>query len=182
MAKTGPKRKFELDREKLDEMYQRMSMRQIADHFGCGETLVWARIKEFGIKFRGNEDGNGKRRKRPDRTERHLQNIIRSLKKIDRSGPKAPRWRGGLAAANLKLRASGAYKQWKYASRKRANNRCEGCGIENGTTCECCGTQVKLHCHHIKSFAEFPKSRFDPRNSEVLCPKCHNSRHNGKIV
>ena len=70
---------------------------------------------------------------------------------------------------------------WKIESKKRAGNRCEGCGVENGSMCECCGTKITLHCHHLKSFAKHPELRFDPENSEVLCPKCHYSRHNGKL-
>lgn len=179
MAKTGPKRKYELDPKQLDEMYQRMSMRDIAAHFGCGETLIWARIKEFGIVHH-NTDGNGRKRKRPPVTDEHRKNMGEA-RRGKYGGENAPRWRGGAAAANLRLRASGAYKQWKIASRKRAGNRCEECGIENGSTCPCCGTSIRLHCHHIKPFAQFPESRFDPENSEVLCPKCHTQRHNGKI-
>lgn len=183
MSKTGPKRKYEFDREQLEEMYQRLSIRQIAEHFGCGDSIVWLRLKEFGVKFK-DSDGklkSGRFRKRPPRTEEHRQNLIAALKKIDRSGPNAPRWRGGVAADNLRARSTGAYKQWKIECRKRVGDRCEGCGIANGTMCECCGYTIKLHCHHIKSFAEFPESRFDPQNSEVLCHKCHNSRHNGKL-
>ena len=178
MAKTGPKRKYELDRKALDELYQRLSMREIAKHFGCGETLVWNRIKEYGIKFRDAK--TGRHRKRPPRTDEHRRNLAKG-RRGKWGGDKSPAWRGGVHAAHMLLRASGEYKQWKLDSRKRANNRCESCGVENGTVCHCCGTRTKLHCHHIKSFAKFPESRFDPQNSEVLCPKCHNSRHNGKI-
>src|SRR5690349_18351626 len=55
--------------------------------------------------------------------------------------------------------------------------RAAGCGVENGTACECCGAQVRLHVHHVESFAKVPERRFDPNNSEILCPKCHHSRH-----
>ena len=173
MAKTGPKRKYEIEKSELQEMFQRMPAKAIAAHFGCGETLIWNRLEEYGISTKV-------KRKYKPRTEEHRRNLGIS-RRGKWGGAKAGNWRGGLAAANLRLRASGAYKQWKIESRKRAGNRCEGCGIANDTTCECCGTKIKLHCHHVKSFAAYPELRFDPKNSEVLCPKCHNSRHNGKI-
>lgn len=173
MAKTGPKRKYEIDPKQLEEMFQRLPARDIATHFGCGETLIWKRLEEYGISLKT-------RRKYKPRTDEHRKNLGLS-KRGKWGGEKAGNWRGGMAAVNLRLRASGAYKQWKIESRKRAGNKCEVCGVLNGTMCECCGTQIKLHCHHIKSFADFPDSRFDPRNSEVLCPQCHYSRHTRKI-
>lgn len=179
MAKTGPKRKIEIDRSELDALYQRISMREIAKHFGCGETVVWNRIKEYGITFKAAK--TGRHRKRPPRTDEHKLNISKALRGGKMAGENAHNWRGGLSAINLRLRSTGEYKQWKIASKKRANNCCEECGIKNGTTCACCGTQIKLHCHHLFSFAKFPESRFDPKNSLVLCPKCHAIRHNGKI-
>jgi YHS domain-containing protein len=71
------------------------------------------------------------------------------------------------------LRQSSAYKTWRNQSKKRANYQCEKCGIKEGSTCECCGTKIYLHVHHIKPFASFIDLRFDPKNSMVLCPKCH---------
>lgn len=177
MANRGPKRKYEFDRAILAAQFKKIPMHAIAKQYGCSEGLIWKRLKEFGIKFEKRE-----KRKYKPRTEEHRQNLIKALSKIDRSGPNAPNWRGGIGPINLRARSTGAFKQWKIESRKRAGNRCEGCGMPNDTMCKCCGYKIKLHCHHIKSFAEFPESRFDPQNSEVLCPKCHNSRHNGKIV
>jgi transposase len=178
MAKTGPKRKYAFNREKLDEMYQRMSLRDIAKELGCGETLVWNRVKEFGITFKAAK--NGRFRPRVF-TEQHRKNMGMA-RRGKFTQEKSPSWRGGVHAMHLHIRASGAYKSWKLAARKRANNRCESCGVENKSVCPCCGTKISLHVHHIKQFAKFPVERFDPENSEVLCPKCHNIRHNGKIV
>jgi len=178
MAKTGPKRKYEFEREQLDEMYQRMSLADIARHFGCGETLIWKWIHKFRITFKGGK--SGKHRKRKPFTAQHLERMSKA-RQGKRSGENSPNWRGGIHAINLRQRATGAYKQWKIASRKRAGNRCESCGVANGTECLCCGTKITLHCHHIKSFAKFPEYRFDPENSRVLCPKCHKHEHNGKI-
>lgn len=174
MAKTGPKREFNPDRAEMEALFQSMTMLELAKHYGVGETVVWKRAKEFDLK---REDGRRKRYK--PRTDAHRKAL--SLSRRGKwGGEKAPNWRGGIHAVNMRLRSSGAYKQWKIESKKRAGNRCEGCGVENGSICECCGTKITLHCHHLKSFAKHPELRFDPENSEVLCPKCHYSRHNGK--
>lgn len=171
------KRKWHLDPKQLEEMYQRMSLRDIARHFGCGETLIWNRIKEHGITFKGAP--NGRHRPR-EFTEQHRLNLSKAHWGVQ-AGEKSPRWKGGIHQKHLRIRATGEYRQWRLAARKRANDCCEGCGVANGTSCGCCGHEIKLHVHHLKSFAKFPDHRFDPANSEVLCPNCHNSRHGRKI-
>ena len=154
-------------------------MRDIAKHYGVGETTVWAKIKEFGIKFRGNESGNGHKRKRPPRTEEHSRKIgqSRTGKYV---GEKAGNWKGGVAQVHNRLRQSNAYQTWKKQALALRGNKCQQCGVEGGKICECCGTSIKLHVHHVKSFAKYPETRFDPENSEVLCPSCHHSRHRCK--
>lgn len=174
MAKTGPARTFNPSREELNELYQTHSMAAIAEKFGVGETVVWKRIKEFGLV---RTDGRKKRYR--SRSRSHSLNI--SLSHRGKwAGDKNPNWKGGVHDVHLALRRTGAYRQWKIEALLRAENRCEGCSVENGTICECCGTKISLHVHHLKPFALFPELRFDPMNSEVLCPKCHRSRHHGK--
>ncbi len=154
-------------------------MRQIADHFGVGETLIHSRIRECGIKLRGYENA----RKRPKTfTPEHLA-AMREAGKRRRgawAGANNPHWKGGLTAANLSARSSGAYMEWKRDALALADNKCQACGVTKGTVCKCCGHKTTLHVHHVKSFARHPEYRFDPTNSEVLCSRCHDSRHNGK--
>lgn len=171
---------LKIGKEVLQEMYQSMTCRQIADHFGCGETAIWNRVKQYGIKLAGYED-NPRRRPKPF-TAAHLK-AIRASHKARRGvfvGPKAARWKGGLTTINLLARASGAYREWKFESLELAGNKCSSCGAKKGSVCECCGQKTALHVHHVHSFAKFPDKRFDPSNSEVLCVKCHHSRHFGK--
>jgi hypothetical protein len=165
----------------LESMYQTMPMKKIAEHFGVGETVVWQRIHEYGIKLNGFED---KPRSRPKPfSEQHLEAMrVAGMKRRGKwVGQKNPNWRGGRTESNLAARRTGAYKQWKLASLARVGNRCESCGVEKGHVCECCGNKIALHVHHVKSFASHEELRFDPLNSEVLCSKCHHSRHFGKI-
>lgn len=177
--KTGGRMKFSPDPEILRKQYQEMSLAMIASLYGVGETTVWARVKELGIKFLGADDHNGKRRKRPPKTDEQRMNMSKA--RIGKyRGKDGGNWQGGKAEEHRLLRQSLAYKLWQKAALELRGNRCQDCGAEGGDVCECCGTVVKLHVHHVYSFAKFPDIRFDPQNSEVLCPKCHYSRHRCK--
>lgn len=175
----GGKRDFDPPADVLRDLYQTMSMREIAKKFGVGETVVWKRLQEHGIKLRDFEAGG--HRLKPGRifTKAHRLNI--SLANTGKwAGDKNPHWKGGAQVVNLRLRASGAYRRWKQDALALRGNKCQGCGVANGTVCECCGTRVRLHVHHVESFAKVPDKRFDPSNSEILCAKCHHSRHRSK--
>lgn len=175
------KQKFVVDKEVLRSMYQTMTMKKIAEHFGVGETVVWKRVHDFGIVLEGFEVDP---RRRPKKfSEAHLQAMKEAgvRRRGKWSGQNNPNWRGGRSEQNLALRRSGAYKQWKIDSLKLAQNKCQQCGVEKDHVCDCCGQKTVLHVHHVKSFAKHEELRFDPNNSEVLCAKCHHSRHFGKI-
>lgn len=170
---------LQISKEQLEKMYQTMTCRKIAEHFGCGETAIWNRVKKYGIKLNGVQNP----RKRPKQfTEAHLEALRAAKKKIRGvyTGDKASNWKGGAAEQNRIARASGEYKEWKLLALARAGNKCQSCGVKKGHVCECCGQRATLHVHHVFSFAKFPNLRFDPSNSEVLCARCHHSRHHGK--
>lgn len=176
------KRKFVPDRDQLEKMYQSNTMAQLAAFYGVGETVVWRRIHEYGIKLKGNEDNPRKRPKQPFSPE-HLQ-ALRTVGMSRRgrwAGENNPNWQGGRHDVHMALRRTGAYMQWKAGALELAGHKCQQCGAEKGRICECCGHKTQLHVHHVKSFAKHPKDRFDPANSEVLCERCHRSRHFGKI-
>ena len=50
-------------------------MRQIADTYGVGETVVWKRLKEFGIKLHDYEKGG--HRLRPGRIFSEIRQVVR---------------------------------------------------------------------------------------------------------
>lgn len=168
------RRRFDPPAEELRNLYQVKSMREIAEHYKAGETVVFKRLKEHGIEL----DGYVNHRLKPGRefTAEHRKAL--SLAHEGRwSDEKNPNWKGGAVAKNMKARASGAYKQWRVAALALKGNICECCGVKQNSLCECCGVVTRLHVHHKKPFSKFPELRFDPENAEVLCPKCHNSRH-----
>lgn len=175
--KHGPQRKFTPTREELHGLYQTKTLKEIADLYGVGETVVWNRTKELDVKVEGRQLGH---RGLHIRTRKHkeAQSIAFRGKW---TGDKNPHWKGGVHVKNLQERGSGAYKQWKLKSLELHGNACQGCGVVKGATCECCGHKVALHVHHVLPFATHPESRYDPNNSEVLCQKCHALSHGRKI-
>jgi DNA-directed RNA polymerase subunit RPC12/RpoP len=79
-----------------------------------------------------------------------------------------PRWKGGIAKTNQKLRTTQEYRKWRMKVLVKADFRCAGCGQENS-----------WEAHHIKSFAENPELRCDADNGECLCNLCHNKTKKG---
>lgn len=171
------KRIFLVDKKTLESLYQRMTMKQIAEQLGVGETVIHKRIHEFGIKLAGHEDAP---RTRPKKfTPEHVEALRQAHRKTRGVyvGEKNHNWRGGATEQNLAARRSGAYKEWKHEALALAGNKCQQCGAAKGYVCPCCGQRVALHVHHVRSFAKHIEERFDPKNSEVLCAKCHHSKH-----
>ena len=83
------------------------------------------------------------------------------------SGSKNNNWKGGITKENTRLRNSVRYLLWRDAVFKRDNYTCQDCGKIGGD----------LHCHHIKSFADYPELRFMTQNGKTLCIKCHSMYH-----
>lgn len=179
IGKVGGRRAFDPPKEVLETMYQSMSMREIAEQFGVGETVVFKRLKEHSIEL----EQHGNHRLKPGRifSESHKQNIRKSLIARVAYGEKNPNWQGGLTEINRRARTGWEARQWREESLTRANHQCEHCGANQGHQCECCGLKIKLHVHHVQSFSKFPDLRFDPKNSEVLCPMCHHKTHETRM-
>lgn len=87
---------------------------------------------------------------------------------LKRKGKLNGNWKGGLTAIKRGLKRTPEYYQWRKAVLERDNKICQECGKLNS----------KL-VHHIKSFKEFPKLRFDINNGITLCLDCHKKIHFG---
>jgi hypothetical protein len=61
----------------------------------------------------------------------------------------------------------GKHGAWARAVISRDNAICQRCGA----------TDVELHAHHIKPFAEYPELRWDLANGLTLCSACHWAEH-----
>lgn len=170
--------KHVIDKAELEKLYQTMTLKQLAEHYGCGETTIWSRVKKYGITHKEFGDLGHKRRPR-EFTEEHRKNMSEARR--GKYGAEANgNWKGGISHLHRSLRGSLDYQLWRKNALALRGDKCQDCGVADGSGCECCGTKVKLHVHHVFSFAKFPEKRFDPENSEVLCPKCHYSRHRVK--
>lgn len=175
MAKTGPKRTFNPDREEFAGLYKRMSMKAIAEHYNVGETVVFKRVREFGLKRISRANRLTGKKKSPE----HVQNM-REAMKGRLSGPDNPNWKGGVCHFNRRLRSTRAFLDWKEAVRSRAGWKCENCGIAHGRQPD--GRKIYLHSHHIKPMSEYPDLMHDPDNGKCLCPRCHRKEHNWKTA
>jgi 5-methylcytosine-specific restriction endonuclease McrA len=80
-----------------------------------------------------------------------------------RAGEKCNLWRGGVRSANLAVRDSIHYKEWRKAVFARDDWTCLGCGNRGG----------KLQAHHVKPFSTHPELRFEASNGQTLCIPCH---------
>lgn len=95
--------------------------------------------------------------------------------RIDRSGLKGknhPNWikdRTKLKTPKKEtLRKSTKFKEWRKKIFDRDNYSCQICH-DRGKK----GHWIEIHSHHIKSFADFPKDRFNIDNGITLCKSCH---------
>lgn len=60
------------------------------------------------------------------------------------------------------------YRFWRTEIFKRDNYTCQECKIRS-----CKGISVQLEAHHIKSWKDYPESRYDINNGITLCKSCH---------
>lgn len=173
---TGPSRSFQPPKKELENLLQQMSMRDIAKHYGVSETVVFTRVKQYGLE--GPSRSERLKVYAKNRPPSHNQKIADSLTLL--TGPLAAGWKGGITEERKLARGTKKYMQWKLSVIKRDGFKCVRCGVEQGHVCECCGSRILLHAHHIKSFAENHELRYDVNNGISLCSICHWKEHNGK--
>lgn len=169
---AGPKPLFKPPKAELAKLYKKMTMREIAAHYGVGETIIFTRIKQYQLP----PITRSERLKGHKKTDAHRAALSRAHKG-KQTGADNPNWKGGITKENNRVRTSIEARIWKLKVLEAANFRCQECGVEHGSFCEHCGTRTTLHAHHIKPFAMHPELRFDPMNGEALCNRCHRLQH-----
>lgn len=168
----GPKPSFNPDPKELADLYSRMSMREIAVHFGVGETVVFHRIKQAGL----TPVSRSERLKGRLKSDSHRANLSAALVG-NLVGERNPNWKGGVSGEARRGRNTALHRTWKQAVLEAAAYHCQRCGVEQGSRCDCCGHIRRLHVHHIKTYAKHPELRYSPDNGEALCEKCHFAEH-----
>lgn len=173
-----------------------MSANDIAATVGRNSKRVWEWLKSDGVttRPRGHDDRQhfkpghsaGVGRKHSDDTKRKLREAriadgSKGLFRDDgshvlkgRRGSDHPSWRGGGTPERQAFYAS---DEWKSACRvvwRRADARCERCGLDHRSVDR---QAIKFHIHHIAGFSAFPDLRAQPDNLKLLCAPCHRWVH-----
>ena len=82
-------------------------------------------------------------------------------------GENNPNWKGGISVNVHSIREP-KYKKWRSDVFTRDNWTCQTCRKRGGY----------LEAHHIKSWAKYPKLRYDLENGITLCMECHKLTDN----
>jgi len=93
-------------------------------------------------------------------------------------GEKSGNWKGGITPVNSKIKSGLEYRLWRERVFQGDNYTCWIC---NARTYKGLGHRVELHPHHLKSFSEYPKLRFEVSNGLTLCRFCHKTYTNWGI-
>lgn len=132
-----------------------------------GKKLSELTKRKIGDSIRGEKNGNFGR-----------NFSIETRKKMSESrkgiyiAEKHPRWKGGISRAYKTGYYSVEYKLWRKAVFERDGYTCQDCGFYGG--------HGYITAHHIKSFAKYPKLRFELSNGKTLCEDCHKLTDNYK--
>lgn len=92
---------------------------------------------------------------------------LKGRKKIEMRGKNSPHWKGGTTDENKRMRKRIEFRLWRESIFTRDNWTCQKCKERGG----------ELHPHHIYSFADYPKLRFEIDNGITFCKKCHKEFH-----
>jgi HNH endonuclease len=132
--------------------------------YSCWNRKIATGISHIGRKRRRDEFG-------------HLINPVPFNKKtllnltyMGARGPDNPNWKGGITPINQKARGTKEYDEWRKRIFVRDDFSCQKCHKKG----------VRLHAHHIKSFAVFRELRFNTDNGITLCIPCHKLTDNFK--
>lgn len=173
--KTGPKRTFLVTAEELAVLYKTKSMAEIARHFGVGPTVVFNRLKEYGIRKVGADSGHRKKTGRVFSAE-HRKKISQAKRGVY-VGENNPNWQGGISKHRKLKRNSHEYKEWRKAVFERDGFVCQVCGVHGSGD-----TRFKgLHAHHKITFSQDPTKAFDVDNGMVVCQPCHSDIHGWNV-
>ena len=167
-------RTVNISKEDLEREYihNEKTMLECAEFFGCGETLIHKRIREFGIpSFSRSTRLIG-------RTFSEEHKVALSNAQIGKHlGSKNPNWRGGVAKQNYLARITPEYLRWRRSVLKKYRTICFECGEDAKTACPHCGKKGDVHVHHKDEFSTNIEKRMVTENAIILCEQCHRNIH-----
>jgi 5-methylcytosine-specific restriction endonuclease McrA len=121
--KSGPIRKVIVDKDELEALYQDYSAKDIAKHYGVGETVVWKRIKEFGIQLDGLPGGH-RCKTGIVFSDEHRSNLSKALKGKF-GGENNPNWKGGNRESVCRV-CGELFEQSNGGKAKFCSHKCRG--------------------------------------------------------
>ena len=127
----------------------------------CSNQTTWlTRKRDYASPMKG--------KKRPPFSEEWKQNMSKARKGKGK-GKDNPNWRGGKTEKAHSARFCDAYIKWRQSVFERDNFTCQYYGKRKGQ---------RIAAHHIRSFIDYPESRFDIDNGVTFCNGCHVHFHN----
>jgi len=152
-----------------------ISRRSVHDRIALQWKNNPRRKKEFGKRvsklFKGREPWNkGQSKKTNPSTRRQAEWMTGTNNPMyGKKGKANPNYKNGKYTAEKKrFWGTSEYRQWRETVYKRDNYACQKCGDNKGHN---------LNAHHIKSFVDHPKLRYEMSNGITLCKKCHQITH-----
>jgi len=82
------------------------------------------------------------------------------------AGDKNGMWKGGISGEENSIRHSIEYIEWRNAVGRRDKSKCRFCK-----------SRKSIVAHHVKSFRDYKKLRFEVDNGITLCRSCHTELH-----
>jgi len=122
------------------------------------ETIEKLRIAAMG-KIRHSDPHSEETKKKISQTK------INSL--LTLRGERHPFYKDGQSRNRKREYKTFKFNKWRRSVYERDNFICQMCGQKG----------KELNCHHIKSFTNFSKIRFDISNGITLCKDCHMNLH-----
>jgi hypothetical protein len=173
-----------------------MDSTQIAHIVHRDPKSVWNWLKDFGIPTRkrgmdvrqqfkkGHLSGFAGHR-HSDSTRRRLSEISIAAGRVPykpeigsymkgRKGSDTPQWKGGITPERQSFYSSSEWRSACVAVWKRADAKCERCGLDHRTLTA--NQRGSFHVHHIISFM-VKELRAEVSNLSLLCARCHRFVH-----
>lgn len=152
-----------------DEIYQEylkesQTMVSVARRYNIVGNTVSRNFKRLGFKLKPHSEISGLWNKGKKLSLEHRQKL--SIAKIGKYvGEKHPCWKGDNSYKAVRKRdyKTHRYKEFRKGVFKRDNYTCLMCGQRGGYK----------EVHHIKSYKDYPKLRYEPANGITICKKCH---------